>query len=905
MKKSKSTLEHFTLSGGQTCHYFKLDSLPGLGHASMARLPFSIKVLLESVLRRQGQPSFRKEHILALAGWKPEDHGRTEVPFLPVRVLLQDFTGVPCLVDLAALRSAMVRAGRDPRAIEPQIPVDLVIDHSVQVDESASAGALAANMRLEFERNTERYEFLRWGQTAFRKLRVVPPGLGICHQVNLEYLARVVATETDAEGRRIAFPDTLVGTDSHTTMINGTGILGWGVGGIEAEAAMLGQPIPVLTPVVTGVRLDGRLPTGVTATDLALTLTQLLRKYGVVEQFVEFFGPGLDHLTLADRATVANMAPEYGATLGFFPVDAETLRYLRETGRSEEQVELVEQYCLRQGLFRRPGDPEPVFSRVIDLDLGTVEAVVAGPKRPHERAALKDVAAGFRKALATPAKEQGYGLQPEQSASRVRVEGDGEIGHGSVVVASITSCTNTSNPYVMLAAGLLARKAVERGLSVPPFVKTSLAPGSRVVTAYLKRADLLAAFEKLGFHVAAYGCATCIGNSGPLDPRIAKAVKDGGLVAAAVLSGNRNFEGRVHPLTKANYLCSPPLVVAYALAGTVDRDLTTEPLGKDASGAPVFLKDLWPAPEEIERLLGQAADPQLYRTLYENIAQSNPAWNKLASEFSPVFAWKADSTYIREPSFIADIPAQPAPPADLRGARVLALFGDFITTDHISPAGSIPADSPAGRYLQERGVPPASFNSYGARRGNHEVMVRGTFANIRLRNRLVDREGGWTAHWPGGQAMPIYEAAVKYAEAGTPLVVLAGKLYGAGSSRDWAAKGTRMLGVRAVIAESFERIHRSNLVEMGVLPLEFTDGQNAEKLGLTGLEEVTITGLAQDLKPGKTLDVMARTPDGRTISFQVKCRIDSAIEIEYYRQGGILPYVLREVMAAHASGSQP
>ncbi|MBP7830529.1 MAG: aconitate hydratase AcnA, partial [Kiritimatiellae bacterium] len=778
-----------------------------------------------------------------------------------------------------------------PRAIEPQIPVDLVIDHSVQVDETASPGALDANMRIEFERNAERYEFLRWGQQAFRKLRVVPPGLGICHQVNLEYLASVVATEVDAEGRLVAYPDTLVGTDSHTTMINGAGVLGWGVGGIEAEAAMLGQPIPVLTPVVTGVRLTGRLAPGVTATELALTVTQLLRQHGVVEQFVEYCGPGLDTLTLADRATVANMAPEYGATMGFFPVDAETLRYLRETGRDESRVALVEQYCRLQGLFREPGDPEPQFSRVIELDLGAVEAGVAGPKRPHDRLALKDVAAGFRKALAAPVKEQGFGVPPADTGKRIAVEGDGEIGHGAVVVASITSCTNTSNPSVMLTAGLLARKAVERGLAVPAHVKTTLAPGSRVVTAYLKKAGLLPAFEQLGFHVAAYGCATCIGNSGPLDPRVAKAVKDGGLVAAAVLSGNRNFEGRVHPLTKANYLCSPPLVVAYALAGTVGRDLTTEPLGRDAKGQPVFLKELWPAPGEVEALLGKAADPELYRTLYENIAESSPAWNKLAADASPVFGWAAGSTYIREPSFIADIPAKPEPPGDIRGARVLALFGDFITTDHISPAGSIPADSPAGRYLQEHGIPPAAFNSYGARRGNHEVMVRGTFANIRIRNRMVDREGGWTLKLPGGEAVPIYDAATQYARDGVPLVVLAGKLYGAGSSRDWAAKGTRMLGVRAVIAESFERIHRSNLVEMGVLPLEFTGGQNAEKLGLTGREEIAIAGIADALEPGKLLQVTAGAK-----TFEVKCRIDSAIEVEYYRQGGILPYVLRQAV---------
>ena len=884
------------LPGGRTFYYYPLSSLQGAGLGDLNRLPFSIKVLLESVLRRQGRPGFEPGHVQTLAGWTPCDPRRVEIPFLPARVLLQDFTGVPCVVDLAALRGAMQRAGRDPRAIEPQIPVDLVIDHSVQVDETASAGALEANMRLEFERNIERYEFLRWGQSAFHKLRIVPPGLGICHQVNLEYLAQVVATETDSKGRLIAFPDTLVGTDSHTTMINGAGVLGWGVGGIEAEAAMLGQPIPVLTPVVTGVRLTGRLGPGVSATDLALTLTQLLRTHGVVEQFVEYFGPGLDHLPLADRATVANMSPEYGATMGFFPVDAETIRYLHETGRSAEQIELVETYCRLQGLFRQPGEPDPVFSRVIELDLGTVEAALAGPKRPHDRVPLGEVKARFRQALQAPVKEQGYGVDEATLARPVPAEDLGTLGHGAVVVASITSCTNTSNPQVMLAAGLLARQAVERGLKPPPYVKTTLAPGSRVVTAYLQRTGLLTAFEKLGFHVAAYGCATCIGNSGPLDPRVSRALKDGGLVAAAVLSGNRNFEGRVHPLTKANYLASPLLVVAYALAGRVDLDLTTEPLGRDGQGRPVFLKDLWPEPQEVARLAEAAADPELYRTLYKNIAQSNPVWNKLAIRQEPVFMWNEASTYIREPSFISDIPDHPAPLADLAGARGLALFGDFITTDHISPAGSIPPDSPAGRYLQEHGVPPASFNSYGARRGNHEVMVRGTFANIRIRNRLVDREGGWTRHFPDGGLRTIYDAAMQYARTNTPLVVLAGKLYGAGSSRDWAAKGTKMLGVRAVIAESFERIHRSNLVEMGVLPLEFAEGQTAETLGLTGQEEFSISGLGNALAPGGRLDVAARAPDGRITSFRVKCRIDSEIELDYYRQGGILPFVLRQAL---------
>ena len=888
-------LKTLPLRTGEIVHYYSLEELEKAGSDSLARLPFSIKILIESIIRHQGHPAFKEEHVLSLTRWTPTAV-KTDYPFMPARILLQDFTGVPCLTDLAALRSAMVRSGKNPGKIEPLIPVDLVIDHSVQLDEAGTPDALETNLKREFERNQERYTFLRWGQGAFKKLRIVPPGLGICHQINLEYLAKCVIQRKDEIGRTFAFPDTLVGTDSHTTMINGLGVFGWGVGGIEAEAAMLGQPISVLTPVVIGVRLSGSLKEGVTATDLALTVTQLLRQKGVVEQFVEFFGPGLDHLTLADRATVANMAPEYGATMGLFPIDAETLRYLRETGRMEQEVELVEQYCRTQGLFRTPECLEPIFSEVLSLDLASVEPSISGPKRPHDRLHVKDIKKVFRHSLTAPIKDRGYGLTESEAMKTVAVQDNGTLSNGSIVIASITSCTNTSNPHVLLAAGLIAKKAVEKGLSIAPSVKTSLAPGSRVVTAYLRRSGVLEPLEKLGFGVAAYGCATCIGNSGPIDPTVETAIKDGKLVAAAVLSGNRNFEGRIHPLTKANFLCSPPLVVAYALAGTVDIDLMSEPLGKDHGGKPVFLKDLWPSEVEIAALVKNAAAPDLYRSLYKNIAESNPAWIAIRGGDKPVYEWESGSTYIREPPFVSPVIAKPAVVADISSAHVLGLFGDFITTDHISPAGSIPKDSPAGKYLLEHGVQPKDFNSYGARRGNHEVMMRGTFANIRIRNKMVDKEGGWTIHMPDGQVMSIYDAAMKYAESGTPLIVVAGKMYGAGSSRDWAAKGANLLGVKAVIAESFERIHRSNLVEMGVLPLEFVDGQNAEKLGLTGLESVSISGIA-GLTFGKLLDVISTTATGKATKFRVKCRVDSAIEVEYYSQGGILPFVLRQAMA--------
>jgi aconitate hydratase len=892
MSRFDFTLRPLSLSGGRTVYYYSLPELAKAGLADLARLPYSIRVVLESLVRYQGHPAFQEHHVAGFARWSPKAEQNEEFPYQPARVLLQDFTGVPCIADLAALRSAMQRAGKDPARIEPQIPVDLVIDHSVQVDSYEDAASLQRNVAIEFERNSERYVFLRWGQGAFRKLRIVPPGLGICHQVNLEYLAQGVMTSVDAQGRTIAFPDTLVGTDSHTTMVNGLGVLGWGVGGIEAEAAMLGQPIPLVSPKVTGVRLVGRVGPGVTATDFALTVTQMLRKVGVVEHFVEFFGPGLASLSLADRATVANMAPEYGATMGFFPIDDETLRYLRETGRTAEQVELVERYSKAQGLFRSADAPEPQFTQVLELDLSKLEPSIAGPKRPQDRLTLRDVKPAFQKSLTAPVKERGYGLAPDQLGKQASVPGKGRLQHGSVVLAAITSCTNTSNPHVLLAAALLARKAVERGLQVAPTIKTSLAPGSRVVTAYLRKSGLLQYLEQLRFHVVAYGCTTCIGNSGPMDPQVEAALRESDLVAAAVLSGNRNFEGRVHPLTKANYLCSPPLVVAYALAGRMDIDLTTEPLGTGRDGRPVYLRDLWPTEEEIRHNLALAADPATYQALYRDITTSNPAWNQLPGGGTPVYAWNSTSTYIQEPPFLQNLPSRPAPLQDLRDAAVLGLFGDFITTDHISPAGSIPKSSPAGQYLIAHGVKPEDFNSYGARRGNHEVMMRGTFANIRIRNKMVEKEGGWTVYPPSGETLSIYDASMKHQAAGKPLVVLAGKMYGAGSSRDWAAKGTYLLGVKAVIAESFERIHRSNLVEMGVLPLEFVDGQTADTLGLTGLESISISGIADHFSPGKLLQVTAEC-EGQKTSFQAKARVDSAVEIDYLRQGGILQYVLR------------
>jgi len=894
MSEPLTTLKIFE-HDGKTVAYHDLAAVESVRGSPLSELPFIVRILLESAIRNQSQPGYEWSHVEALARWKPGSDAAEEIPYLPARVLLQDLTGVPCVVDLASLRSAVVREGGDPGLIEPLVPVDLVIDHSVHVDRAGSPEALAENMKMEFSRNQERYEFLRWGQKTFTKLRIIPPGVGICHQVNLEYLASCIHAEPQADGSLLAYPDTLVGTDSHTTMINGLGVLGWGVGGIEAEAAMLGQPIALLTPVVTGVRLTGALRAGVTATDLALAATQLLRGHDVVGQFVEYFGPGGSELSLADRSVLANMAPEYGATTGFFPIDAETIAYLRMTGRSESHCDLVEQVARRQGLFHEKDSPEPVYSRVVELDLSSVAAAIAGPKRPHDRQTLGEVKDRFQYDLAAKPAEGGFGVAPDHLEDSVALPDGETLRHGSVVIASITSCTNTSNPALLLAAGLVAKKAAALGLSVPAHVKTSLIPGSRVVTAYLEGTGLLAELEGLGFGVAAYGCGTCIGNSGPLREDIADGIQEADLVAAAVLSGNRNFEGRVHPSCKANYLCSPPLVVAFALAGRMDIDLETDPIGTGADGAPVFLRDLWPTASEIDAHLAQANDPTLYADIYRDVNRFTSEWNAIPVADKPVFDWQDDSTYIREAPFLS----LPPPSPEISGARILGLFGDFITTDHISPAGSIAADSPAARYLRENGVEAAQFNSYGSRRGNHEVMMRGTFANVRLRNRMASREGGWTRLQPSGEEMSIYDAAMAYQEAATPVIVIAGKLYGAGSSRDWAAKGPMLLGVRAVIAESFERIHRSNLVEMGVLPLEFIDGQTAEALGLDGSETVSIHGEGP-LVPHGAHEAVATKADGGEIRFRLRNRIDTPIEIEYYEAAGILPFVLHNLI--HQNG---
>ena len=889
-------------AGGQAVRYVRLAALRDRLATPLERLPVTVKILLENVLRHCGTEPFTERDVLTLAAWAPGQPEGGEVPFLPSRVVLQDFTGVPAVVDLAAMRSAMARLGGDPERINPLMPTDLVIDHSVQVDMFGSAYAFMYNVQKEYERNRERYALLRWAQQAFRNFRVVPPGTGIVHQVNLEYLASVVATR-DVGGEVLAFPDTLVGTDSHTTMINGLGVLGWGVGGIEAEAAMLGQPLYLLRPAVVGFQLVGTPPEGVTATDLVLTVTQLLRRVGVVDKFVEFFGASVKHLSLPDRATIANMSPEFGATATLFPIDAETVRYLTMTGRSPAQVALVEQYAKAQGLWRDDTTPDPVFDQVVTLDLSTLEPSVAGPRRPQDRVPLAQVPASFKAAFAArlPAGASGGGVAVAERPRVVSVKvGDREatLTDGSVVIAAITSCTNTSNPAVMLGAGLLAKKAVERGLATPPTVKTSLAPGSAVVTAYLERAGLLRYLEALGFHLVGYGCTTCIGNSGPLPEPIAQAVAAHDLVVAAVLSGNRNFEGRIHPQVRAAYLASPPLVVAYALAGTVDVDLTRDPLGRDRDGRPVYLRDLWPSTREIHQTMAQAVSPELFIERYRDVFTGDETWRTLPVPTGALYAWDPASTYVQEPPFFTDLRLEPAPPTDITGARVLALLGDSITTDHISPAGSIPADSPAGRYLLERGVPGAEFNSYGARRGNHEVMIRGTFANIRLRNRLAGgREGGWTTHVPSGELMTIYDAAVRYRQEGVPLLVIAGKEYGAGSSRDWAAKGPMLLGVRATLAESYERIHRSNLVGMGVLPLQFEAGQSADSLGLTGHERYDIVGLAAGLSPGQRVTVHAHG-DGPVITFQAIARVDSPMEVEYYRHGGVLPMVLRRLLTA-------
>ncbi len=882
--------KRLSLGAGDSVNFYSLSALESEGLGAISQFPFSVKILMEQMVRLQHHPAFEAEHANALAKWTP-DAERREFPYMPARVLLQDFTGVPCVVDLAALRTAAMQGGKDPAQIEPSIPVDLVIDHSVQLDMSGCGSSLNHNLEMEFKRNQERYAFLRWGQNAFKTLNVLPPGLGICHQLNMELLAKCVMVSGSGDDA-IAHPDTLVGTDSHTPTVNSMGVLGWGVGGIEAEAAMLGQPIPILSPIVTGVRLIGEMASGVTATDVALTLVQMLRAKGVVGQFVEYFGPGVDSLSLADRAPLANMAPEYGATMGFFPIDNATLDYLRMTGRDEAQIDLVERYTKEQGLFRT-GNEELNYSDVLELDLSTVEASVAGPKRPQDRIAIGNLHEAFKKDLTKSPDDRGFGLPETALDSAIVVPGKGTLHHGSLVIASITSCTNTSNPSLLLGAGILARKAVKRGLSVPAYVKTSFAPGSQIAEDYLGKSGLLSALEDLGFHIAAYGCATCIGNSGPLADDVEKAIRENDLIVAAALSGNRNFEGRVHPLTQANYLCSPPLVVAYALKGCVDGDLANDPIGNDSDGQPVFLRDLWPTQEEIKEYMDMADDPEFYRTRYSDVSNAMPAWNRLPESDEPTYDWDPDSTYIQNPPWLEGALEPPAPLADIQSASVLGLFGDFVTTDHISPAGAIKLDGPAAEYLKSHGVEQELFNSFGSRRGNHEVMLRGTFANIRLRNKLVAETGGYTRYHPTDETMTMYDAAMRYRDENTALVVIAGKMYGAGSSRDWAAKGTALLGVRAVIAESYERIHRSNLVEMGVLPLEFVDGQNAESLGLTGEEQFSITGIAEDLTPGKRLQVTATAGD-KTITFDALCRIDSPIEVEYYRHGGILPYVLRQ-----------
>ncbi len=877
---------------------YRLDYLEKQGLANITKLPYSIRVLLESVLRQANGVEITEQDVVNLAGWKPQADHRPTLPYQPARVVMQDFTGVPAVVDLAAMRSAMARLGGDAEAVNPLIPVDLVIDHSVQVDFFGTPDAWLRNAEMEFQRNRERYEFLHWGQKAFHNFRVVPPDTGIIHQVNLEYLAKVVMTAKEGD-EVVAFPDTLVGTDSHTVMINGLGVVGWGVGGIEAEAAILGQPIYMLTPDVIGFKLYGQLKEGVTATDLVLTIVKMLREKGVVGKFVEFYGPGVSALSLPDRATIGNMAPEYGATMGFFPVDQETLNYLRLTGRSEELIDLVERYTKEQGLFRTDDAPIPEFTDTLELDLGDVRACVAGPKRPQDRIPMPELGASFRKALTNEAGLHGFGLKPEETKKKIKIVRNGqetELTHGSVVIAAITSCTNTSNPSVLVGAGLLAKKAREKGLLSKPYVKTSLAPGSRVVTEYLRQAGLLEPLAELGFYLVGYGCTTCIGNSGPLPPEVARAITEGDLVVAAVSSGNRNFEGRVHPLVKAHYLMSPPLVVAYAIAGTVDINLEEDPLGYDQEGNPVYLRDIWPSSEEILQTIADYVKPDLFKEKYADVFTGNEMWNKLPSPDGELYEWDPNSTYIQEPPFFVGLGLEEPPIEEIHGARVLALLGDSITTDHISPAGSIPPDSPAGKYLISKGVQPKDFNSYGSRRGNHEVMMRGTFANIRLRNKLVPGvEGGYTIHLPDGEQMTIYDAAMKYKEEGVPLVVIAGKEYGTGSSRDWAAKGPALLGVKAVLAESFERIHRSNLVGMGVLPLQFKEGESAQSLGLTGHEVYHIEGLSDDLEPLSDVTVRAVKDDGSETVFKATVRLDTPMEVVYYRNGGILHTVLRNM----------
>ncbi|MTH51842.1 aconitate hydratase AcnA [Bacillus mangrovi] len=890
----------FSLNG-KTYNYYSLKALEDAGIGEVTKLPYSIKVLLESVLRQVDGFVIKKEHVENLAKWGTSEQKEIDVPFKPSRVILQDFTGVPAVVDLASLRKAMAEMGGDPDKINPEINVDLVIDHSVQVDKAGTADSLQFNMDLEFERNAERYKFLSWAKKAFDNYRAVPPATGIVHQVNLEYLANVVhAAQKDSE--LLAYPDSLVGTDSHTTMINGIGVLGWGVGGIEAEAGMLGQPSYFPVPEVIGVKLTGKLPQGATATDLALKVTQVLRQKGVVGKFVEFYGPGVPELPLADRATIANMAPEYGATCGFFPVDGETLNYLRLTGREEDQIDLVEAYSKENDLFYTPDKADPIFTDVVEIDLSQIEANLSGPKRPQDLIPLSEMRETFHKQLSAPFGNQGFGLTEEDLNKQVPVKlATGEeavMKTGAIAIAAITSCTNTSNPYVLIGAGLVAKKAVEKGLQVPAYVKTSLAPGSKVVTGYLDNSGLMPYLEKLGFNTVGYGCTTCIGNSGPLAEEIEKAVADADLLITSVLSGNRNFEGRIHPLVKGNYLASPPLVVAYALAGTVDVDLKNDPIGKDQNGSDVFFQDIWPTSEEIKEVVSRTVTPELFRKEYNRVFDDNARWNEIETTDEAQYVWDENSTYIQAPTFFEGMSPEPGTVKPLTGLRVVGKFGDSVTTDHISPAGSIGKDTPAGRYLQEKGVSPRDFNSYGSRRGNHEVMMRGTFANIRIRNQIAPgTEGGYTTYWPTGEVTSIYEACMKYKQDGTGLAVLAGKDYGMGSSRDWAAKGTTLLGIKMVIAESYERIHRSNLVLMGVLPLQFKDGDSAESLGLTG-KEVFEVSIGESVKPRDYVKVRATDENGSSLEFEVLVRFDSEVEIDYYRHGGILPMVLRGKLKA-------
>ncbi len=889
--------KNFTVNG-KTYNYYSLKALEDAGIGNVSRLPYSVKVLLESVLRQVDGRVITKEHVENLAKWGTSEQRDIDVPFKPSRVILQDFTGVPAVVDLASLRKAMADMGGDPDKINPEIPVDLVIDHSVQVDKAGTMDALNFNMELEFERNAERYKFLSWAKKSFDNYRAVPPATGIVHQVNLEYLANVVHAVQNEDGEYEAFPDSLVGTDSHTTMINGIGVLGWGVGGIEAEAGMLGQPSYFPVPEVIGVKLTGELPNGTTATDLALKVTQVLRQQGVVGKFVEFFGPGVAQLPLADRATIANMAPEYGATCGFFPVDEEALNYMRLTGRDEEQIQVVGEYCKANGLFFTPENEDPVFTKVVEIDLSEIEANLSGPKRPQDLIPLSNMKTTFHEHLVAPAGNQGFGLEKSEIDKEITVRfKNGEetnMKTGAIAIAAITSCTNTSNPYVLVAAGLVAKKATELGLEVPKYVKTSLAPGSKVVTGYLENSGLLPHLEKLGFNLVGYGCTTCIGNSGPLADEIEEAVAANDLLVTSVLSGNRNFEGRIHPLVKGNYLASPPLVVAYALAGTVNVDLQSDVLGKDKDGNDVFFKDIWPTTEEINAVVNKTVTPELFRKEYEQVFDDNERWNQIETTDEALYVWDESSTYIQNPPFFEGLEAEPGKVETLEGLRVVAKFGDSVTTDHISPAGSIGKDTPAGLYLQANGVTPREFNSYGSRRGNHEVMMRGTFANIRIKNQIAPgTEGGYTTYWPTGEVKSIYDACMDYKQDGTGLVVLAGKDYGMGSSRDWAAKGTNLLGIKTVIAESFERIHRSNLVLMGVLPLQFKDGENAEVLGLTGKETIEVE-IDETVKPRDYVKVTATDEAGNKKEFDVLVRFDSEVEIDYYRHGGILQMVLRD-----------